>query len=288
MKLILIIFILSYSVAFGQQEPLSGMYWNNYSYYNPAMSGVQSKHEGNVLWRNQWEKVNGAPNTLFANYGTNLNQTHGLGVNYVYETIGFSKINRAKANYNYQLKLNEEHKLVLGTAVSFTHSSWQYDWISPNSTIDPSIPNASERDFNVDLGIAYFGKNLIAGLSATQLPFYKNSNQFNYTPHIFGNLRYQLYLTPQPSYIIMETKVRTDFVKYSQDFNMGYHYRNILEVGLGYRTSDAFLVNLTGIIASNYRVSYQYEHTVNKLSSISRGTHEIALGLRIKSKGAKE
>lgn len=60
--LILSIFISFYGTS--QQEPLSGMSWNNYSYFNPAMSGVNHKNEGNVSYRSQWNKVTNAPSTL--------------------------------------------------------------------------------------------------------------------------------------------------------------------------------------------------------------------------------
>ena len=281
MKPLLVIFILSSSAVFGQQEPLSGMYWNNYSYFNPAMSGVVYKYEANASWRNQWDKVNGAPNTLFLNYGMNLADKHGLGSNYVYETIGFSRINRAKVNYNYQLKFKEDRKLVFGTALSFNHIQWVHEWITPTSTIDPSIPSQSQQlNLNLDLGLAYYSKNLTAGLSATQFPVYRSSGNFKTAPHFFGNFRFEGPILPS-SEIVLETKFRTDLIKYSQDFNLGFNFRKILEISVGYRTSDAILFNLTGIIAKNYRIGYQYEFTVNKLSSISRGTHEIAIGLHI-------
>lgn len=258
------------------------MYWNNYSYFNPAMSGVKYKHEANATYRNQWEKVDGAPNTFFVNYGTNLADKHGLGVNYAFDETGFSKSHRVKLNYNYQLKLDETRKLVFGTALNIQNQRVTADWITPETINDPSLPsNYSINLIGVDLGVAYYGKKITAGLAATQVPIYRSAE--NYTPaiHLFGNLRYELQLEPHPGFLIFETKLRTDLVKYSQDFNVGYNYGGIVEAGIGYRTSDAILFNVTGILKKKYRIGYLYEMTINKLNSVSRGTHEIAIGLRI-------
>ena len=260
------------------------MYWNNYSYFNPAMGGVSNKHEANVTYRNQWDKVNGAPNSLFANYGLNLADKHGITVNYLHDAIGFTRTNQVKINYNYQLKLKEEQKLVFGTGVGYHKVGMDPSWIPPTTTNDPSLPQAFSQSFyTADLGIAYYGKSITAGLSAIHVPLQGNtSNGITYfvRPHYYGNFRYEVDVLSS-SMLIFETQMRTDLVKYSQDFNVGFNYNNIVEAGIGFRTSDAVLVNLTGIIKKNYRIGYSYGITINKLSSISRGTHEIAIGLRI-------
>ena len=290
--------ILSLFVSFNgisQQEPLSSFYWNNYSYFNPAMSGVAYKHEANVTWRSQWDKVNGAPNTLFANYGINLAEKHGIGMNYVYETIGFTRTNQVKLNYNYQLKLDEDRKLAFGTAVGLQNLSMSPEWLPPSIGNDPALPASfSENLVHLDLGVAYYGQKIIAGVGLTQLPIYPMPEPqpsidpapvatYNTQKHLFGNFRYEADFLMK-SKLIFETQLRTDFVKYSQDFNIGLNWNDILEGGIGYRTSDAIMVNLTGIIAQKYRLGYSYDYTINKLTNISRGSHEITLGLRLPNK----
>lgn len=275
--LVFLVFFSFYGIS--QEEPISGMYWNNYSYFNPAMSGVKYKHEANASYRKQWNNVFGPPNTLFVNYGLNLADKLGLGFNYVYESIGFSKINRAKINYNYQLNFKETRKLSLGVAASYQHLDWDGLFVFP-STPEAFYGNP-QNAVNVDLGIAYFGKKIMAGLSTTQLPLFRSSEAYNLAIHLFGNVRYEHQLERDLGPLIFETKLRTDFIKYSQDFNVGYRYNNIVEVGIGYRTNDAIIFNATGILKEKYRVGYAYEMTINTLSTVSKGTHEIMLSLRI-------
>ncbi|MFK7784010.1 MAG: PorP/SprF family type IX secretion system membrane protein [Crocinitomicaceae bacterium] len=283
MKYLLTTSILLAFGAFAQQESLTSFYWNNYSYFNPAMSGVEHEHEANATYRTQWNQVNGAPNTLFVNYGMNLADKHGIGINYVYETIGFTSKNEVKVNYNYQLKLDEDRKLALGTAVGFNRLSVSPFWIPPTGLIDPILPSAfTQNAVHLDLGAAYYGNSIIAGLGVTRLPLYQvdNTTSFTFAPHMFGNFRYQAPFLGS-SKLIFETQLRTDFVKYSQDFNVGFNWNDLVEARVGYRTSDAVMFNLTGIIAQNYRIGYSYDLTINQLSSISRGSHEITLGFRL-------
>ena len=73
--------------------------------------------------------------------------------------------------------------------------------------------------------------------------------------------------------------MRTDLIKFSADFNTRYIYDfgNSKQgyAGLTVRTSDAVALMLGYTPLDNLTVGYSYDLTVNKLSSISRGSHEI-------------
>ena len=73
--------------------------------------------------------------------------------------------------------------------------------------------------------------------------------------------------------------MRTDLRKFSADFNASYIYdfgnSKIGYGGLTVRTSDAVALMFGYTPMENLTVGYSYDITVNKLSSISRGSHEI-------------
>jgi hypothetical protein len=73
--------------------------------------------------------------------------------------------------------------------------------------------------------------------------------------------------------------MRTDLVKYSVDINSRYFFKKDSKefgyVGLTYRTSDAIGIMLGYNAFKNFTCGYSYDITVNKLSSISRGSHEF-------------
>jgi type IX secretion system PorP/SprF family membrane protein len=274
MKYLLTLSLLLAFGAFAQNEPVSDMYWNNYSFSNPAMSGVDHKYEANVSHLTQFNQL-GLPSSWWMNYGMNLAGNHGLGLNYVFERFQFSKTTRIKLNYNYQFQLNGDRKLAIGTAASFRRNS-----IIPLPFICYIGP-LKRQGIQLDFGVAYFGNKITAGLALTQIPLHENSSFFVHTPHLTGNFRNEGLLNFPWGTLILETKFQTDFERYRQDFNLGINIGDFLEVGAGYRTSDAVLVNLTGIIAKKYRIGYSYAHMINDLGSSDIGTHEFTLGIRI-------
>ena len=69
--------------------------------------------------------------------------------------------------------------------------------------------------------------------------------------------------------------LRTDLVKVSADINARYLWKDIAYGGLTYRTSDAIAIMLGYSPIKNLTVGYSYDISVNKLSSVSRGSHEI-------------
>lgn len=64
----------------------------------------------------------------------NLFEKHGVGVNYLYETIGLTQTQKVKLNYNYQLKLDETRKLAFGAAFIFQDFRLNPEWIPPTSS----------------------------------------------------------------------------------------------------------------------------------------------------------
>ena len=74
--------------------------------------------------------------------------------------------------------------------------------------------------------------------------------------------------------------MRTDLVKLSFDLNTRYFYTlndQVLYGGLSYRNSDAIAVLFGYSPIDRFTVGYSYDITINKLASVSRGSHEIVL-----------
>jgi hypothetical protein len=72
--------------------------------------------------------------------------------------------------------------------------------------------------------------------------------------------------------------VRTDFIRFSADLNARYLFKlddKDAYGGLTFRTSDAIAVMLGYSPMPKLQVGYSYDITVNKLASISRGSHEL-------------
>ena len=127
-----IIFLLAFFTfirVFGQQEPLSSMFWNNYSVVNPANSGFNYRHFATVQGRAQWMSLDGYPKRLWAGYDVKIDAINsGIGVNYSYKIFGLVEESKIQLNYNYQFEFTEEHKLGIGVSFGYQRRTLGEDY----------------------------------------------------------------------------------------------------------------------------------------------------------------
>ncbi len=281
-----LIFLLALTISstvIAQQDPLLSIYWNNLSFINPAATGLFYKHQAAVNYRNQWDKVNGAPNTLIAGYNTKIDKIHGgIGYNYQYKTIGFNQVHRLDVNYGYHFNLGNERVISAGISAGVQRFGVDPNWIPPATVQDPSLPQSSTQySFLSNIGMVYKGNSLSVGLSSTQFLSSERKN------HLYTSARhYNLFaacdiMVGQKFVVTPQFVVRTDAVKFSADFNLLARYKERYWAGITYRTADAVAFCAGWDIKEKYRVGYSYDRTINQLSSISKGTHEIVLGFLI-------
>lgn len=280
----LIVFLLLPLSVFSQQDPLSGMYWNNYAVYNPATSGLEYKQDAYITYRDQWKDINGAPTTIFGNYNRRLADHHGIGVNYYFEEIGNSKVQSGNINYNYQFLLKNESKLALGVAAGLYTLKYDDNWITPTTyyTGDPSIPSTDPYySLNLNAGVAFLTKNLYLGAGMLHLDETAVRDVYQKRLHSYFNARYIFNVGPE-SKLYTNSLIATDWIKTSADFNIQFKWRSQFWIGVGYRTSRTWTANLGWDIKKRYRIGYQFENYLSKLNGLNTQTHEVILGFYLK------
>lgn len=284
------------TASFAQQDALTTQFWNNYAHFNPATSGLLYDHHAAVDYRNQWDGVDGAPVSAFGNYGTTIAEHHGLGITYGFDRIGFTQTQDANLNYNYQFTLGpaeKERKLAIGLALGIRHFALKTEWIPPGPYNGESLPgNYSDLKLNVNAAVAYKDKGLFIGLSAIHLPgllFSDGIVTYAVPIHYYAMSSYTFRLGASKNMeLIPRILLRTDAVKFSAEFNLEAAWyikqKQRLWLGAGYRYSDAVSAMLGIDLFKRYRIGYSYDITINKLSSISRGSHEIVLGYYLQNR----
>lgn len=270
-----------------QQEPQFTQFWNAKNYFNPATSGLNYKHQANLLARWQWLGVNGAPDTQLASYSLKLNKIHGgIGVNYMHNKIGFSETNKVKLGYAYHLEFKNEGILSLGIAGGIQHMKYSPSWVPPTTSGDSSLPSAfSDAQFTSDFGIAYAKNRFNVGMSVTQLNearYSGNNSTYQDARHYFLFADYT-FGKEEGFQFVPQLFLRSDLNFASIDMNVLLKYKSMYYIGLTIRSRDA-IGFIGGVdIKRKYRISYSYDLTVSKLNNgISNGSHEIVLGLRLK------
>ena len=263
---------------------------------NPGKTGVDMYNSicATSLYRNQWDKVNGAPNSAILNVEANLSKFFpgGVGLAFYHDAIGFARQNNLLLNYSYPISIGNNGTLGIGVGVGIINYGVNPEWVPPSTLNDPDLPlGFAATNLDANLGLYYSGKDFNVGFSTTHLSetLLKQSVTFN------GATLDQNYQTARHYYLMggktfrktlggdidAQVLLRTDLVKFSADINARYIYSlegdKQIYGGMTVRTSDAFAIMVGYTPISNLTIGYSYDLTLNKLANISRGSHEMVV-----------
>lgn len=270
-----------------QQEKLLTHFIFDKMSINPGATGIDIVDGICVtsIYRNQWDKVNGAPNSTLFNAEANLSRyfPSAVGISYYNDAIGNYRQNNVVANYSYHLAIGTG-VLGLGAAVGMVSYGGDPDWVTVDvpSINDPALfdQNISQAGLDANLGLYYKDQSgWYAGLSAIHLNEADLGNlQFttkrNY--YLMGGYTHELNSTLDLEGNML---IRTDAVKFSTDINVRAIYDEKFYGGLTVRPSDAvgLMLGLTGFSVGPGFISggYSYDISINELRGISAGSHEL-------------
>lgn len=280
--------------SWGQQDKLLTHFMYDKMSINPGKTGMDISNGvcATTMYRNQWDKVNGAPNSAILNVEANLEKFFpgGIGISFYHDAIGFARQNSALLNYSYPISIGNFGSLGLGIGVGLMNYGMDPDWVPPTSTPDNFLPDGfSANNIDLNFGVYFQGKDFYAGASSTHLSASLLENTISSAANTI-----QSYQTARHYYLMggknfdgvlggaidAQLLLRTDLVKFSGDINARYLYNigddSQVYGGLTVRTSDAIAIMLGYSPFSNFTFGYSYDLTVlNKLNTISRGSHEI-------------
>lgn len=291
---------------FGQQDKLITHFMYDKMSLNPGATGINQGICATSIYRNQWDKVNGAPNSAVLNIEANLDRLlpmigGGVGISFYHDAIGFTRQNNLLLNYAYQYEVDNLGVFAAGIGLGFQNLSMNPNWIPPTNAIDYSLPpgySATALDLNGGLYFKSYSGYYV-GISSTHLSAPRLGTDvtlpvpFSIADYDQARHYYLMggYTFPNIGNGKIETNalVRTELIKASFDVNARYIWNNNIYGGLTYRLSDAISVmagaDVLKFINSSYAnnsgdhfvVGYSYDYSINKLASISQGSHEILM-----------
>ena len=295
MKLKNILLILSFTFIclglFSQQDKLITNFMYDKMSINPGKTGIDMNNSicATSIYRNQWDKVNGAPNSAVLNIEGSLERFFkgGIGLAFYHDAIGFSRQNNLLLNYSYPIRISNVGVLGLGFGIGIINYGIEPNWVPPTTLTDNSLPlGFAATDLDANFGAYFHGKDFYAGLSSTHLSESLLKKTVADIDQNYQTARHYYFMGGKSFDDVLNGKIdaqvllRTDLVKYSFDINTRYFFTindNELYGGLTYRNSDAIGVLLGFSPTQKFTIGYSYDITINKLASVSRGTHEIVL-----------
>ncbi len=288
---LILFFSLSLTGLIAQQDKLITNFMYDKMSINPGKTGIDMNNSicATSIYRNQWDKVNGAPNSAVLNIEGNFSRSFkgGLGLAFYHDAIGFSRQNNLLLNYSYPIQIGKVGVLGLGVGIGIINYGIEPTWVPPTSTTDPSLPlGFAATNLDANFGAYFQGKDFYAGLSSTHLSESLLEKSVAGLDQNYQTARHYYLMGGKTFDDVLNGKIdaqvlmRTDLVKLSFDLNTRYFYTlndQVLYGGLSYRNSDAIAVLFGYSPIDRFTVGYSYDVTINKLASVSRGSHEIVL-----------
>ena len=286
---LILFFSLSLSGLFAQQDKLITNFMYDKMSINPGKTGIDMNNSicATSIYRNQWDKVNGAPNSAVLNIEGNFSRLFkgGLGLAFYHDAIGFSRQNNLLLNYSYPIQIGNVGVLGLGLGIGIINYGIEPTWVPPTTSNDPSLPlGFAATNLDANFGAYFQGKDFYAGLSSTHLSESLLEKSVAGADQNYQTARHYYLMGGKTFDDVLNGKIdaqvlmRTDLVKLSFDLNARYFYSlndHDLYGGISYRNSDAIAVLFGYSPIDRFTVGYSYDITINKLSSVSRGSHEI-------------
>ena len=290
---------LAVNLVFAQQDKQFTHYMFDKMSFNPAATGFKG-YCGTLIYRNQWDRVQDAPNTTLLNVQGNFpKQNLGVGLSFTNDAIGFQRNNTVTVNGAYHYPTNAGI-LSGGLGLGIVNVGFNPTWIPPQTTIDASLPTAiAGTGFDVNLGVYWHGTQpYYIGISTTHLapPTLKNIN-FSVARHYYVIGGYDIALSKmlnwgkkvdiKPSFLL-----KADGAGMIFDINvMGDVWLNnysYLWGGFSYRLADAVALQLgyafspSSIASQNMlKFGYSFDIMTNPLNTYGKGTHELMLNFCI-------
>lgn len=289
-----------------QTRPQQSMYIFNPSFLNPAAIGAEDYGQIRTGYRKQWVGIDGAPATAWLNGEMRLGRKersdaqqdplsiskgHGLGFNLFYDEIGPYKTVNLNIGYSYHLPLSQGLTLSAGFAGGLQRTQFDISKsIYPDQPADPAVIAESNisKKYSPDLnaGVMLSSRNFFAGVSAMQIlpsKFVEAQNSDSkYKTQFLGTAGYAFRLDEEGSGFWLSGVIKSDLanpVRY--DLNAKIRYQTLGWIGASYRKDDAFGASLGLHITPSLSAGYMYEWGIDKrISSYSKGSHEICLGFR--------
>jgi type IX secretion system PorP/SprF family membrane protein len=301
-KIVLVASVLCISsLAFAQQDIALTHFSYNKMGFNPGATGIDEGLCFSTVMRNQWDKVNGAPNSVAFNGEMHLpsfdiNHNAGVGLNVTHDAIGFNRQTNLSLSYSHHFEIGPG-KLGVGISLGMVNFGLSPTWVPPQTLADAVLPVASSTaGFDANLGLFYKAPDWYAGISATHIPGSAlgvktgsggtpaASTTYDMAQHFFAMGGYT-FKNVAGGNIDVQGLMQTELTHYSFNINARYIWRDFLYGGLAFRTADAIspMLGVKFVKGQNLRgtwtgwAGYSYDANIGTISKISNGTHEIAL-----------
>ena len=290
--MLLVVMLFANQKSIAQTEPMYSQYMFNMLGVNPAYAGSREASSFNFFQRSQWIGLQGAPQTTSFSFDQSiLNKRAGWGIQLYDDKIGVEKADGINIMGSTRIQVSENG--ILSGGLSLGLMNYRIDLMNVTGRFTPNDPafysNLNKWTPSLGIGIYYNTDNFYAGVSIpnilksrlTAFDLIRSGLQKVNQKHIFLTTGFvipineDLKLKPSTMIKMMEG------APIEADFNTNVWLRDIIGLGVSYRTGDAVIGMAEIQVNQNLRFGYAYDITISPLKFYNNGSHEIMIRYEI-------
>ena len=279
--------------AQAQQQAMYTQYMFNGLAINPAYAGSQGALNLTALARKQWHGFAGAPSTqTFSAHAPLRDETMGLGLLLTHDEIGVTNQYGAYAVYAYRIKMSRG-TLSAGLQAGFNSYRAGFSQVLVREGDDVSFSADDAEAFlpNFGTGLYYNTTRFYAGFS---LPMLLTNNYPGSEGQLARQYRHWFFTTGYVLDLNADLKLKPNLLvkavegaPIEVDINANLLIKELLWVGLSYRSFDAISALIELQATPQFRIGYAYDYTLTDLQQVNTGSHELMLNYRLVRKDKK-
>lgn len=280
-----LIFSVICCALWAQQDPLFTQYRSNMLTVNPAYAGSREALTFNMLYRNQWVGIEGAPTTQSISvHGPLASNKIGFGLSLVHDKVGPTKQTGIYGDISGRVKVSEKGYLAGGVkfGANFFNSNLT-ELVLANANDGNFAENVSKTMPNIGVGVYYYTDKFYLGLAMPKIiknELYDNGSldgAVSEKRHLFINSGLVMEMSPLVKFrpTVMARVVGGSPLSF--DATATFIFDDRFWVGGYYRLSESVGLLLDYNFTSQLRVGYSYDYTLTELQNYNTGSHEIGI-----------
>lgn len=271
------------STAHSQQRYITTLGAINGYNNNPAYAGVNNCLTVNLQGKKQWMNVPNSPTNAHLQLTKRFGRQIGFGFQANYWSAALLSNVQTSATLAWHIPLGKTFRLGIATNIGFSQVSLNNQDVITYQN-DPTL-SQKQTAGNVfaDAGILIHSKKLQIGIASPSVYNMRLGNNLNYITerYIVANVQYKISINDQFNLTPIAIYRSLPSSGYLLDGMLRAEFKSRLGIGLGYRTNSGLLASVDLKINDKIALAYAYDAGFQNLNGLSKGSHEILLGLSI-------
>ncbi len=287
-KLFTALIILTAHSLFAQQDALFSQYLYNRMAINPGYAGSREQLSAELTYRNQWVNIVGSPKTISVSlHSPIINDNLAGGLTLYNDKLGPLSYTGFMGTFAYRI-IFPKGKLSFGIQAGIKNNGITWNDIESYNMDDPFLLYKIKKKIVPDasFGVYYYTDTFFAGLSSKELFQFETVMVTDTAGRTqFSKLLRHFYavtgtVIPMTDNMVFRPSVLFKYTKNAPvqaDITGSVLYKDMLGVGLSFRTGTALTLFTELGVLDNLRIGYSYDLWLNQLMAYNQGSHEIQI-----------